>query len=136
MNILFICVLCALSSHHRKRLLTRTRNLHIPRPQRAKSTNAQYALHHSKKVVYECKQCFFSTMNRLVLRQHIKSSHTVIRTFPCPQCNLKFTSTRMLFSHKATKHCKKPKMLKKCPSCDYTYYSPSRIKRHLGKPSF
>ena len=101
-----------------------------------KKTLAFHILYHSKKVVHKCTQCFFSTTSRLVLRQHIIGFHTVIKTFPCPQCTLKFTSTRILSSHKATEHCKKPKMLKKCPSCDYTYYSPSRIKRHLRSHLF
>ena len=94
-----------------------------------KRSLAFHVFHHSKKIRHKCKFCFFSTFNSLVLRHHMKSSHPVIKSFPCTQCNLKFSSTRKLSSHKASEH-PKVRMLKACHSCDFSSYSQSSLIRH------
>ena len=74
--------------------------------------------------------CFFSTCNKLVLRQHTRRSHKVIKEISCAKCDLKFSSPSELYIHKKTKHTK---MLRKCPSCEFSCYHQSRFERHSKK---
>ena len=102
------------------------------KPSRDSRSLAIHILFHSKKITHRCKQCFFSTSNKLVLRKHISSfhKHRVAKMFKCGRCDSKFTSLDELSQHRKTEHVK---ILRQCPRCEFSCYHPSRFERHSKK---